>query len=121
MTGRTEAFFIPHYKEEKLRHTYILLKDQIAVYDRRLASSDKSVNTFITYDAPMVKDVENIMTDFFGRSIKIFRKIGYGDDDSGFEALSQLMPVSYTHLDVYKRQCIYRHGISVLPCMSPTG
>jgi transcriptional regulator with XRE-family HTH domain len=97
MTGRTEAFFIPHYKEEKLRHTYILLKDQIAVYDRRLASSDKSVNTFITYDAPMVKDVENIMTDFFGRSIKIFRKIGYGDDDSGFEALSQLMQYRSNH------------------------
>ncbi len=97
MTGRTEAFFIPHYKEEKLRHTYILLKDQIAVYNRRLAASEKTVNTFITYDTPLVKDVENIMTDFFGRSVKIFRKMSYDTTDSGYDVLSQLMQYRSNH------------------------
>ena len=48
------------------------------------------------------------------------RYMGIGPAFSSLKALKMAGPVSYTHLDVYKRQCIYRSGSDTMAAGIPS-
>ena len=65
MTGRTQAYFIPRYKYEQLGYTYFLLKDHLAVYNWSPKMNQGDVNTYITHEKQMIKDIEVMMEEYF--------------------------------------------------------
>jgi hypothetical protein len=71
MTGKTSAYFIPKYKDTQLTHSYFLIKDHMAVYNWSPHQSN-DINTYITHEPQMVKDIEILLQHYFDASTKIF-------------------------------------------------
>lgn len=81
MTGKTKAYFIPMYKYEQLAYTYLLIKDHMALYNWTPKQQKKELNTYITHETQLVKDIEVMLESYFDISTLIFERYSYETKD----------------------------------------
>jgi hypothetical protein len=82
MTGRTTAYFIPKYKDEELVYTYYLIKDHLALYNWSTRQSTRELNTYITHEPQVVKDIEVMLQSHFSESTRVFEHFSYETKDA---------------------------------------
>ncbi len=87
ITGRTTAYFIPKYKDEQLVYTYFLVKDQLALYNWTTRQSAREMNTYISHEPQVVKDVEVMLQCQFDESTRIFEQFSYETKDEYINTL----------------------------------
>ena len=74
MTGKTHAFYIPKYTDEPLKYTVFLVPNQMAVFNISSTVQSKVLNTYLTNDASILDNLQNILQAFFDVSIPIFKQ-----------------------------------------------
>ena len=79
----------------------------MCIRDRDKSSSESLIGASI-YDAKSHQGTTSNADGFFSLTLEagndVYMKISYVGYDSFHRSFTQLEPVSYTHLDVYKRQ-----------------
>ncbi len=98
MTGRTTAYFIPKYKDEQLVYTYFLIKDNLALYNWSSRQPSREINTYITHEPLLVKDIELMLQSHFTESTRIFEQFCYETKD---EYLNNLVAVMEKDMHEY--------------------
>lgn len=98
MSGRTTAYFIPKYKDEELVYTYFLIKDHLALYNWSTRQPTRELNTYITHEPLIVKDVEVMLQSHFSESTRIFEHFSYETKD---EYINNLVAVMEKDMNEY--------------------
>ncbi len=86
-TGRTTAYIIPREKDEQLISTYFLVKDQLALHNWTTRQSTRELNTYITHEPQLVKDIEVMLQCRFDESTRIFEQFNYEAKDAYINSL----------------------------------
>ncbi len=87
VTGRTTAYIIPREKDEQLISTYFLVKDQLALHNWTTRQSTRELNTYITHEPQLVKDIEVMLQCRFDESTRIFEQFNYEAKDAYINSL----------------------------------
>ena len=87
MVGGTHACYIPKYSDESVRFTLFLIPDHLVLFSLSSRKHEKVGDMFLTNDPSFLKSIGNILKDFLDRSIPIFARYYFDNNEEFFNDL----------------------------------